>query len=411
MRNILLVAWREFRQRVRKRAFLFTSLGTPLILLVVWLFTGSFGEPAGQPAMEDLLTLERPEDKVGYVDQAGLIQAITDPVPSDLFYAFDSVEAARAALQSAEIDAYYVVPPDYVQTADLQRVSERLPTLPPDEDWFKWVLVSNLFPEASRSDIARFRWPFNNDGGPRFVSLTPVGKTGQGSSSSILPFVVALAVMVPLFTSGSLLLQSLAQEKSNRVMEMLLVSLRPRQLLAGKLLGLGALTLVQYAAWMIIGGVVLLMAGSDAVQFLSSLSLSLSELALVLPYALGGFVLYAALMAGIGALTQDVESSRTWVFLITLPMTLPIYLWMSITSSPNGPLAIILSLVPFSSPMTMLMRMTSTVVPGWQIGLSLALLVLAGVGMVWLMGRLFRVQTLLSGESISLRRVWSALTS
>jgi ABC-2 type transport system permease protein len=225
----------------------------------------------------------------------------------------------------------------------------------------------------------------------------------------MLPFVVAMAVMVPLFTSGGLLFQSLAQEKSNRVMEILLVSLRPRQLLTGKLLGLGALTLVQYVSWVVIGGLVLLVAGGDASQFLPSLSLSLGELGLVFPYALGGFLLYAALMAGIGALAQDVESSRAWIFIITLPMTLPIYLWMGITSSPHGPLATVLSMVPFSSPITMLMRMTSTVVPGWQIGLSLALLLLTGVGMIWLMGRLFRVQTLLSGESISLQRVWSAL--
>ena len=314
----------------------------------------------------------------------------------------------RAALENGDIGAYYVVSPDYLQTGNLRRVSERLPTMPPDADWFRWVLVSNMFPDASQSDISRFRWPFNA-GGPQFVSLSPEGETGAGGPPSMLPFVVAMVVMVPLFTSGGLLFQSLAQEKSNRVMEILLVSLRPRQLLAGKLLGLGALTLVQYVIWVVIGGLVLLVAGGNAVQFLSSSSLSLNELVLVLPYALGGFLLYAALMAGIGALAQDVESSRAWIFIITLPMTLPIYLWMGITSSPNGPLATVLSMVPFSSPMTMLMRMTSTMVPGWQIGLSLALLLLTGVGMIWLMGRLFRVQTLLSGESISLRRVWSAL--
>lgn len=118
---------------------------------------------------------------------------------------------------------------------------------------------------------------------------------------------------------------------------------------------------------------------------------------------------YRMLLAGIGALAQDVESSRAWIFVLTLPMMLPIYLWMGITSSPHGPLAIALSTIPFSSPIAMLMRLTSTAVPGWQIGLSLALLSLTGVGMIWLMGRLFRVQTLLSGESISLRRAWSAL--
>ncbi len=409
MRNLLIVALREFRQRVRKRAFLLTSLGTPLIFLVIWALTGSIGGPSGQAPIDDLLETERPTQAIGYVDHAGLIQEITDPVPSDLFQLFEDVEAARAALENGDIGAYYVVPPDYVRTGDVQRVSEKIPTLPPDVDWFRWVLVSNLFPDADRADIARFRWPFNDAGGPQFVSLTLAGETGGGGSSSMLPFAVAMAVMLPLFSSGSLLFQSLAQEKSNRVMEILLVSLRPRQLLAGKLLGLGALTLVQYVIWGLIGGLIALIAGGDAVQALSGISLSPGELGLVLIYALGGFLLYAALMAGIGALAQDVESSRAWIFVITLPMMLPLYLWMTITSAPHGPLAILLSLVPFSSPMAILMRMTSTAVPGWQIGLSLALLLLTGVGMVWLMGRLFRAQTLLSGESISLQRILSVL--
>jgi len=130
---------------------------------------------------------------------------------------------------------------------------------------------------------------------------------------------------------------------------------------------------------------------------------------LVAPYALGGFTLYAGIMAGIGALAPDMESSRTWVFVISLPMMLPIYLWQPIAASPNGPLATALSVIPFSAPVAMLMRMTSTAVPLWQIGASLLLLLITGVGMIRLMARLFRVQTLLSGESLSVSRVWSAL--
>lgn len=225
----------------------------------------------------------------------------------------------------------------------------------------------------------------------------------------MLPFLVTIAVMIPLFTSGSFLLQSLTQEKSSRVMEILLVSLRPRQLLSGKLLGLGALTLVQYVIWAAIGLLALVVTGRGASQLLSGISLSANELLLVVPYALGGFTLYAGIMAGIGALSPDMESSRTWVFVISLPMMLPIYLWQPIVTSPNGPLAAALSVIPFSAPVAMLMRMTSTAVPIWQIGASLALLLITGVGMIWLMARLFRVQTLLSGESLSLRRMWSAL--
>ncbi|MFQ5594323.1 MAG: ABC transporter permease [Anaerolineae bacterium] len=266
-----------------------------------------------------------------------------------------------------------------------------------------------MFPEAGPEQIARLRWPFGTTG-PEFVTLSSEGEAGaEGQGSVWLPFLVAMAVMVPLFSSGGYLLQSLAQEKSSRVIEMLLVSLRPSQLLTGKLLGLGALTLVQYACWIAISLLSLIVAGRDASQLLAGISLSTHELLLVVPFALGGYVLYAALMAGIGALAPDIESSRAWVFVVTLPMLVPIYLWMAISTSPNGSLAVALSLIPFSAPVAMLMRMTSTSVPAWQLGVSLLLLALTGVGMVLLMARLFRVQTLLSGESLSIRRMWSAL--
>lgn len=130
---------------------------------------------------------------------------------------------------------------------------------------------------------------------------------------------------------------------------------------------------------------------------------------MVVPYALGGFLLYAGIMAGIGALAPDMEGSRTWVFVISLPMMIPVYLWMSIANAPNGSLAVALSMIPFSAPVAMLMRMTTTVVAEWQLVTSLVLLLLTGAGMLWLMARLFRVQTLLSGESLSVSRLLGAL--
>lgn len=191
--------------------------------------------------------------------------------------------------------------------------------------------------------------------------------------------------------------------------EILLVSLRPFHMLVGKLVGLGVLTFIQYIAWGLIASLALTITGQDLAQLLSGISLSLHEAVLVVPYALGGFLLYAGITAGIGASAPDMEGSRTWVFIISLPMMIPVYLWMSIVNTPNGPFAVALSMIPFSAPVAMLMRMTTTAVPEWQLLTSLVLLLLAGLGMVWLMARLFRVQTLLSGESPSLRRFAAAL--
>jgi ABC-2 type transport system permease protein len=409
MNKLLVVAVREFRQRVRKRGFLLSSIATPLVLLIIWAVTGFSGQPASQQPLADLRQAAQSDSVFGYVDQANLIHSVPAPIPAGLFRAFPDVQAARVALERGQIDAYYVIPADYRDTGDVRRFSRQLSPDPPDVEWFNWVLVSNLMPDTTPEQVARLRQPFAASG-PEYVSINPEGQTGPAGSGT-LPFLVTIAIMVPLFTSGSYLFQSLTQEKSSRTMEILLVSLRPRQLLTGKLLGLGALTLVQYVVWFIISGLVLGVTGRQASQLLSGINFSGTELVLAVLFALGGYTLYAALMAGIGAMSPDVENSRVWIFVVSLPMLIPIYLWMAIVSSPNGLLALVLSLIPFSAPVAMLMRMTSTVVPMWQIGLSLILLLVTGIAMIRLMARLFRAQILLSGESLSVPRFWSALTS
>jgi ABC-2 type transport system permease protein len=408
MNKTLLVATREFRQRVRKRGFLLASIVTPLILFVIWgvVSGGVISGEADEGLLAELEAADRPDQVIGFVDQASLVQSIPEPIPEDLFRAYPDVEAAEAALERNQIGAYYVIPPDYRETGDIRRVSPRLSINPSDVRWFNWLLVANLFPGVDAEQVARLRQPFYASS-LKSVNITPEGQTGA-EGSRMLPFLVTIVITIPLFVSGGYLFQSLAQEKSSRVIEILLVSLRPRQLFTGKLLGLGALTLVQYAIWVVLGLLGLTIMGRDVSGLLSGLSLSAYEAVLAVLFALGGYMLYAALMSGVGALARDVEDSRVWVFVVSLPMTIPIYLWMVITNAPNGPLAVVLSLIPFSAPVAMLMRMTSTTVPAWQIAASLVLLLLAGLGVIRLVARLFRAQTLLSGETISARRFLSA---
>ena len=410
MRKTVLVALREFRQRVTSRAFLLGAIGTPLILLAIGLFTGGFDfGPAEEPPLQELEEAGGEAELIGYVDQAGLIERIPEPVPAESFRSYRSVEAAEEALDGGEIAAYYVVPADYRESGEIERVSRRFPTAPPDTDTFDWILVSNLYPEADREQIRRLRWPFEG-GGPTYVRSGAEGdEGGDEPTNTTLPFVVSIAVMLPLFTGGSYLFQSLSTEKGNRVMEILLVSLRPRQLLTGKLLGLGALVLVQYAIWVAIGGLAMVVSGGGGASLLAGVHLSAGEALLAVPYALGGFGLYAALMAGIGALAEDMEGARGWIFVLTLPMMAPLYVWTLIVNAPQGAVATVLSLFPYSAPVAMLMRMTATAVPVSQLVVSLGLRAAATAGTIWLMARLFRAQTLLSGEPLSIKRFWVAL--
>jgi ABC-2 type transport system permease protein len=383
------------------------SLAVPIMMIIIWAFTGSFGEGDRRNPMEDLESAQGQQLMIGFVDHANLIQRVPEPVPSGIFQVYEGENAARAALARGDIEAFYVVSEDYRQSGDILRVSQGLTAAPADTQWFNWILIANLFPEEDATQIRRLNWPFDSVG-PQFVSLETESET-TGDGFSMLPFIVTIAVMLPLFTSGGYLLQSITQEKSSRVIEILLNSLRPWHMLAGKLLGLGALTLIQYLIWGLIVFISQQVTGQGILGLLGDISLSAVELALVVPFALGGFLLYAGLMAGIGALAPDMEGSRSWVFVISLPMMIPIYLWTAIVNAPNGAFAVALSMIPFSAPVAMLMRMTTTAVPVWQLTGSLTLLVLTGIGMVWIMARLFRVQTLLSGEALSLKRLLAAI--
>lgn len=407
MKKVFLVAMHEFRLRVRQRGFILGSLIAPVLLLAFWFF-GSPGESIEEP-MADLFDAEIEHLVIGYVDQAELIQRIPDSIPAGMFHAFADEVQAGLALKQGEIDLYYLIPPGYREDGEVMRVSMTLPTAPADEELMDWVLVSNITADVEEETALLLRWPFPGSS-PTFLRLDSQSNQDAGANPSLVLMVTVL-VMVPLFTGGSLLFQSLTKEKSNRVMEILLVSLRPHQLLAGKVLGLGALTLFQYLLWAGIVSLVVVVSGRDAGSMFSTLHLAPQELLMVLPFALAGFGLYSGLMAGMGALTRDLESNRMWVFIFTLPMLIPIYFGTAIIEMPNSLLAVGLSLFPFSAPVTMVMRMTSTYVPAWQVLVSLTLLAATGIGMILLMARLFRAQTLLSGENFSFGRLREGLKS
>ncbi|MBS3753143.1 MAG: ABC transporter permease [Anaerolineales bacterium] len=411
MDKFFVIAKREFLQRVRSRAFLFTAIGTPLILIAVWFFTGDIGVGPTPPEVEITPDEEVEQELTGYVDQADLIKDIPEPLSEAMFQSYPDQAQAEKDLREGLITAYFLVSEDYRETGEVLRVSRDLPTSPPSTDPFQYVLLRNLFSARGETFFSRLRAPFRAVE-PEYQALdTTEEAENGGTGNSMLPFIVTMAIMLPLFTGGGYLLQSLAQEKGNRVMEVLLVTIRPRQLLTGKLIGLGALVLVQYLIWVVIGGGLFVILRENGSSLLGTVRLTGSELLYVLPFALGGFCLYAALMGGLGALAPDMEGGRSWTFLITLPMMAPIYFWTAITSNPGGTLALVLSLFPYSSPVAMLLRMTAQSVPDWQLGLSLGLLILAVIGTVWAMSRLFHAQSLLSGEPLSLKRFWKAVQS
>lgn len=405
MNNTLLVARREFVERARSRGFLFTAIGTPLLLVAIWLGSGMLEVDSGAPQESEPEPVAQVQEVTleGVVDEASVLG--TASLPAGLV-AFPTEQAAATALRQGEIAAYYAIPADYRETGTVRRVALQLPTTEPRTGPFESVLAFALLDDWPDDVALRLLVPMD-PAGPELVLSDAQGQ--ERADPGMMPFVLASVIMVPLFTGGGLLLRSLAQEKESRVMEVLLVSVRPRQLLTGKLLGMGALIAVQYLAWMLVVQGVGSVTGQQVTTLLQGIQLDRLQLAVVGLYALGGFVLYAAIMAGLGAITPDMHSSQSWVFIVTLPMMVPFYLWLALVEAPQGALAIALSMFPYSAPLAMIMRVLVIRVPAWQMALSLALMALACVLTVRLMARLFRAQVLLSGEPLSVARLMAAL--
>jgi ABC-2 type transport system permease protein len=211
-----------------------------------------------------------------------------------------------------------------------------------------------------------------------------------------------------IFSASGILLQAVIAEKENRTIEVILSSLTPWQFLTGKVLGLGLLGLVQLGIWMALAR----LGVNTGMSFLATLdtaSLPLSVWVLAVVYFLLGYLVYAALMAGIGAISPSMRDSSQLTIGVSFAAMIPLMLLRNLAADPQGGLATFLSLFPPTAPISMMIRLAVSDVPAWQVGLSLALLALMVAGTIWAAARLFRATTLLNGQKLAWREFRRAL--
>jgi len=236
MNKTLLLIKHEFVNTVRRKAFVILTLAFPVIALL--------GLLAAQ-VIPGMITPTTTIEKVGYVDKVGIFtQGLTEYKTELVPYAGEDV--AKTALTDKKIKEYFVIGPDYLSTGLVQRYTLTSEIAPSStvQTVIKDFLLNNLLKGNSEEVIARAKSPLNIDSTTLTAAGTPAARQG-GFSALILPYIFSILLMMAIFTSSGYLLQGLGEEKENRVMEILLSSISPRQLLAGKVLGLGAAGLVQ----------------------------------------------------------------------------------------------------------------------------------------------------------------------
>jgi len=394
MNRVRSIITQELVTNLRRRSYLLITFGVPVVaialVVAILLFRGDRDDQPDDPFAE------LPAQPIGYVDHTG---RFPDPGPyATILVPYPDEASARAAVQAGELAGYYLIPADYLATGDVTRFSSQFSVIETDTALFQSFLVTGLLRDEDPLLLARLQQPafivehqLDRAGQP----VTQIEGRGMDNFWPIYAF--ALVLLFSTFFSSGQVTRSVVVEKENRMIEVVLSSLRPLQILAGKMVAQGIAGLIQVLAWL--GAILLIIHITAAdIPFLGPVDIPFSLFIIAVLYYLGGYSLFAAFAAGIGAISTNMREGPQYAIVYTLPAVIPMMTLPIITESPNGTFAVVLSLIPFCSPLGMIARLVITTVPAWQIALSLALLFLGVLAALWLSARLFRVNTLLSGQ-------------
>lgn len=411
MNHIAQVFFYELKRNLRRPGFLFTTFVLPALVFVLLLAyqlisqANAANEPEA-PTGNNPFDFEN-IDYAGYVDYSTMFE---EPVGelNGILVRYGDEAAAQAALDSGAIDVYYVIAPDYIETGDVTLVLPRMALNLINTAPVQQLILKHLADGVDPDLFERLAEPAPN--------ITEINlqrdATGQTASNFDTDFAIvyifAITLMLSVFMTNGYLLQTVVEEKETRLIEILISTMKPTQLLAGKILALGLLGLLQIVVWL--GAFVLIGryfggAGVANLAALAGLQLEAGQVVLLLLYFVFGYLFFAGAYGIISAISTSMQEGPQFAVIFTLPAVLPLYFVALFTESPDAGLPVALSIFPVTAPLGMVMRIALTTVPAWQIILSLVLLFVVDVLLIWMAGRLFRVQTLLAGQAPKLRDI------
>jgi ABC-2 type transport system permease protein len=250
------------------------------------------------------------------------------------------------------------------------------------------------------------------------VKSIRLGESGKETETSaefamVLGMVFTLLIYMFIFVYGAMVMQGVMEEKTNRIVEIMVSSVKPFDLMMGKLIGIGAVGITQFGLWgLLIAGVTLfgsaLLAGvGGSAEMIFTLLSSSNVLTLCLYFILffiGGYLIYASLFAAIGAMVNSQEDTQQYMMPITILILFAFYAGFYSAQNPDGPLAFWTSLIPFTSPIVMMTRLPYDV-PWWQLILSIALLVITVILIVVLVAKIYRVGILMYGKKPTYKEI------
>jgi ABC-2 type transport system permease protein len=435
MNKTWLIIKREYLTRVKNKTFLISTFLMPL------LFVGLIA------AVVFITVKNNKEELVAVADKEGLLKEYLEPRES---IKFEFIDNADTSLLQKSYTAVLLAPNNGINQTDRYQIFTRKNLSVGSES-----AISKQINEAVQTRM------MTTEGGltrSAYDSIKAMAKTvaldnkvlGEGeeikAGNSGVAFGVgygaAFLIYITLFLYGAMVMRGVMEEKTNRIAEVIVSSVRPTQLMMGKIIGIGAVGVTQFILWIVLifvltSGLGMLIpkdvlmqvndanqqmnqtmpsAGNGAIMALANAQQELSTvnwpliIGCFLFYFVFGYLFYAALFAAVGsAVNEDPQDAQSLMFPITMPIILAIIIMINAINQPESSLATWSSMIPFFSPIVMMARIPFGVpgtVPYWQLGLSMALLVAGFLLTTWLSAKIYRTAILMYGKKVTAKEFW-----
>jgi len=440
MNKSILILKREYLTRVKKKSFIVMTLLVPIMMAALTIL------PTYLAMMDD-----KESRTIAVYDPTGLVLNLLENTEYTTFHYIPEAEfkSLKTNFKSEKYYAILYVPENILTTNRAEMISDKQVTF--DIKNLVTQRIENIIEKEKRKQVV------DEVGVPDLekklaatrtnisVETIKLGEKGEAVKSSTemamaIGYAAGFIIYMFVFIYGTMVMRGVMEEKTNRIVEVIISSVKPFQLLFGKVIGIGLVGLTQIAIWIILGigittgltafighgsaetaihaqnimasGAANQLAASapaqqnkvvEIIQMIGNLNLPLIIFALFF-YFIGGFILYASLMGAIGSAVDADEDAQQLMLPVTMPLIFSIIILFAVAKNPEGPLAFWASIFPLTAPVTMMVRIPFGI-PAWEIILSMVLLIASIIGSIWMAGKIYRTGILMYGKKVNFREI------
>ena len=408
MRKIRLIIKREYLTRVKTKGFIIGTLIVPLIgigttLLIVFLVGHTSAQSMRLTVVDNSGSLAQPIERgldgklANGLPQFTIEQTLISPPSPDAVQ-----QDLRAQINSEKLDVYLWIPQDITQPFELHmRNPDSFSLIGPLQDSINQAVFGQRLSQRNVhvDDIKAIL----KDTEIKRLKVSEKGESVEKGQGIAIAIVLVVLLYTALLMYGIITMRSVIEEKTTRTMEVLISSVRPVELLAGKILGVAAVAFTQFAIWL--GSTALLFSfgvlsswGMTRNSPLAGVHVPISLIVYAGVYFFVGYFLYSAMFAAIGSACSNEQDAQQLQWLAMAPLVFCMLIYGVILNDPTSTAAIVLSEIPFFAPVLMALRISLQTPPAWQLALSLTLLFLTVAGVIWVSAKIYRVGILMYGK-------------